>query len=172
MQKIILVLFTVILSSFIFAQTMPPSFPTEATDVTAVQIQEFIDNLPRDRVSDRPIRVVETTGDMRLGVFGVYRPMGVTGDVNVHLVDTTEIYYMLKGSATLVTGGDLVDSYPAPGSDNWVRAKGIENGVTRKVVPGDVIVIPGHTPHWWGELDSEIEYLIFRPDPGNRLALK
>ena len=94
MQKIILVFFTVILSSLIFAQTMPPSFPTEATDVTALQIQEFIDNLPRDRVSDRPIRVVETTGDMRLGVFGVYRPMGVTGDVNVHLVDTTEIYYI------------------------------------------------------------------------------
>jgi mannose-6-phosphate isomerase-like protein (cupin superfamily) len=172
MQKIILLSLTVILSSFVFAQTTPPSFPTEATDVTAVQIQEFIDNLPRDRVSDRPIRVVETTGDMRLGVFGVYRPMGVTGDVNVHLVDTTEIYYMLKGSATLVTGGDLVDSYPAPGSDNWIRAKGIENGVTRKVVPGDVIVIPGHTPHWWSELDSEIEYLIFRPDPGNRLELK
>ena len=76
-----------------------------------MRFRAFIDGLPRDRVSDSPIRVVETTGDMRLGIFGVYRPDGITGDVNVHLVDTTEIYYMLKGAATLVTGGTLVESY-------------------------------------------------------------
>lgn len=160
----------VLLTSFTFAQTPPPDTPQVATDVTGVQIQEFIDALPRDRVSDRAIRVVETTGDMRIGVFGVYRPEGVTGDVNVHLVDTTEIYYMLKGAATLVTGGTLVEPYEA--NPSWLRAKSIEGGVTRRVVPGDVIIIPGHTPHFWSELESEIEYLIFRPDPDNRIELK
>ncbi len=160
----------VLASSCAVAQTLPPATPQVATDVTAAEIRSFIDGLPRDRVSDAPIRVVETTGNMRLGIFGVYRPDGVTGDVNVHLVDTTEIYYMLKGAATLVTGGTLVEPYEANAS--WLRAKSIEGGVTRRVVPGDVIVIPGHTAHWWSELEGEIEYLIFRPDPDNRLELK
>ena len=31
------------------------------------------------------------------------------------------------------------------------------------------MIIPGHTPHWWSELETDIEYLIFRPDPDNRL---
>jgi hypothetical protein len=171
MQKTIILGSIILISSWVLAQTPPPAVPQVATDVSGAEIQAFIDNLPRDRVSDRPIKVVETTGDMRIGVFGVYRPDGVTGDVNVHLVDTTEIYYMLKGAATLVTGGTLVEPYPAPGSDSWMRAKGIEGGVTRRVVPGDVIIIPGHTAHWWSELEGEIEYLIFRPDPGNRWEL-
>lgn len=172
MRKTIITSLFIVLSSIVLAQTPAPATPQVATDITAVEMQAFIDNLPRDRVSDRPIRVVETTGDMRIGVFGVYRPMGVTGDVNVHLVDTTEIYYMLKGAATLVTGGTLVDAYPAPGRDDWMRAKGIEDGVTRRVGPGDIIIIPGHTPHWWSELESEIEYMIIRPDPDNRLELR
>ena len=160
----------VLMNSLVLAQTLPPATPQVATDITGVEIQAFIDGLPRDRVSDAPIRVVETTGDMRLGIFGVYRPDGITGDVNVHLVDTTEIYYMLKGAATLVTGGMLVEPYKS--NESWLRAKSIEGGVSRRVVPGDVIVIPGHTAHWWSELEGEIEYLIFRPDPDSRLKLQ
>ncbi len=95
----------VLMSSFVSAQTPPPATPQVATDISGEQVRAFIDALPRDRVSDNPIRVVETTGDMRLGVYGVYRPAGVAGDVNVHLVNTTEIYYMLKGAATLATAG-------------------------------------------------------------------
>ena len=160
----------VLMSSFVSAQTPPPATPQVATDISGEQVRAFIDALPRDRVSDNPIRVVETTGDMRLGVYGVYRPAGVAGDVNVHLVNTTEIYYMLKGAATLVTGGTLVEPYE--GNPSWLRAKSIEGGVSRRVVPGDVIIIPGHTAHWWSEMDGEIEYLIFRPDPDNRLELQ
>jgi hypothetical protein len=35
-----------------------------------------------------------------------------------------------------------------------------------------VVIIPGRTPHWWSELESDIEYLIFRPDPDGRMRLK
>lgn len=169
MKTRILAVLLVLLSTLVLAQTPPPATPQVATDITATEIQTFIDELPRDRVSDRPIRVVETTGDMHIGVYGVYRPDGVAGDVNVHLVDTTEIYYMLKGAATLVTGGTLVEPYEA--NPTWLRAKSIEGGVSRRVVPGDVIIIPGHTAHFWSDLEGEIEYLIFRPDPDKRLGL-
>jgi mannose-6-phosphate isomerase-like protein (cupin superfamily) len=154
------------------AQSSAPAAAPVATDVTAADIRAFLDALPRDRVSDLPIRVVGVTGDYRVGVFGVFRPRSVPGDANLHRVNTTEIYYMLSGTATLVTGGTMVDAYePSPGSTS-LRAPRIDGGVTRRVVPGDVVIIPGHTPHWWSALDSDIEYLIFRPDPDNRMSLR
>jgi len=154
------------------AQTPPPPVPPAATDVSAAQIRAFLDELPRDAVSDLPIRVVGVTGDYRVGVYGVFRPKAVGGDANLHRVDRTEIYYMLSGTATLVTGGTMVDPVDSPTSTTTQRAPRIEGGVTRRVVPGDVVIIPGHTPHWWSALDSDIEYLIFRPDPDNRLRLR
>ena len=153
-------------------QTPPPDTPPVATDVTATDIRAFLDALPRDAVSDRPIRVVDVTGDYRVGVYGVFRPQEVPGDANVHRVNTTEIYYMLSGAATLVTGGTMVEPYQPSTSSTSLRAPRIEGGVSRRVVPGDVVIIPGHTPHWWSELESDIEYLIFRPDPDSRLSLR
>ena len=160
-----------LISSLLQAQSAPPATPPVATDISAETIAHFIDALPRDRVSDRPIRTVSVTGDYRVGVYGVFRPREIGGDANLHPVNTTEIYYMLKGYATLVTGGELIDAYAAPEPSISLRGRGIEGGVSRRVVPGDVIIIPGHTPHWWSELETDIEYLIFRPDPDNRLRL-
>jgi hypothetical protein len=159
-------------TSAVHAQTPAPATPPVATDVTAADIRNFLDELPRDAVSDLPIRVVDVTGGYRVGVFGVFRPKDVGGDANLHRVNTTEIYYMLSGTATLVTGGTMVDPVDSPTSPTSQRAPRIQGGVSRRVVPGDVIIIPGHTPHWWSELESDIEYLIFRPDPDNRLRLR
>ncbi len=153
-------------------QTAPPDRPPVATDVTAADIRAFLDALPREVVSDRPIRVVDVTGDYRVGVYGVYRPEEVPGDANLHRVSTTEIYYMLTGAATLVTGGTMVDPYQPSPTSTSLRAPRIDGGVSRRVAPGDVVVIPGHTPHWWSSLESDIEYLIFRPDPDSRLPLR
>ena len=118
----------------------------QATDVTSADIHKFINALPRDRVSDRAIRVVEVTGDYRVGVYGVFRPQEFPGGANLRPVNTTEIYDMVEGVATLVTGGTLTDSPPAP-TGSILRGSGIEGGVSRRVTKGDVIIIPGHTPH-------------------------
>jgi quercetin dioxygenase-like cupin family protein len=48
----------------------------------------------------------------------------------------------------------------------------IDGGVTRRVTKGDVIVIPARTPHWFSSQNGDLEYLIFRPDPEGKLALK
>jgi len=166
MLRLLLALLVALLATPALAQEAP-----QATDVTSADIQAFINALPRDRVSDRPIRVVEVTGDYRVGVYGVFRPKDFPGGANLHQVNTTEIYYMVEGVATLVTGGTLTDSTPAP-SGTSIRGSGIEGGVSRRITKGDVVIIPGHTPHWWRELETDIEYLIFRSDPENRLPLK
>ena len=155
--------------SYAYAQTAAPAVPPIATDVTAEQITKFIDALPRDRVSDRPIKNVEVTGDYRVGVYGVFRPKEFPGGSNLHQVNTTEIYYILSGYATLVTGGVMTEAVQQ--NETWVRGTAIEDGVSRRVQPGDVIIIPGHTPHWFSALETDLSYLIFRPDPDNRIPL-
>ena len=166
MRRTVPAMLVVLMAAPVAAQEMP-----QATDVTSADIQTFINALPRDRVSDRPIRVVEVTGDYRVGVYGVFRPKDFLGGANLHQVNTTEIYYMVEGVATLVTGGTLTDLTPAP-SGSSLRGSGIEGGVSRRITKGDVVIIPGYTPHWWSELETDIEYLIFRPDPDNRLPLR
>jgi mannose-6-phosphate isomerase-like protein (cupin superfamily) len=142
-----------------------------AVDVSAQQIDEFIDALPRDAISDRPIRVIDA-GSHRVAVYGVFRPGSLGGDAILHEVSNSEIYYMLSGAGTLVTGGELIEPFRSEGSSTSVRGHGIEGGVSRRVVPGDVVVIPGGVPHWWQELEGDIEYLIFRPDAENRIPLR
>ncbi len=154
-------LLVVLMAPPVAAQEAP-----QATDVTSAEIQKFINALPRDGVSDRAIRVVKVSGDYQVGVWGVFRPKDFPGGANLHEVNTTEIYYMVEGVATLVTGGTLTDS------NDLTPGRGIEGGVSRRVTKGDVIIIPGHTAHWFSELETDIEYLIIRTDPDNRFELR
>ncbi|HYL38060.1 MAG TPA: hypothetical protein VEV17_19240 [Bryobacteraceae bacterium] len=145
--------------------------PIPATDVTSSDIQKFIDALPRDVVSDRPIRVVDV-GGYHVGVFGVFRPKTIKQEANLHQTKVTEIYYILNGNATLVTGGTLPDPHPLRAGGTTFQSTRIEGGVSRKVSRGDVIIIPGRTPHWFSSQDGDLSYLIFRPDPEGTIALK
>lgn len=146
--------------------------PLPATDVTSAQVQEFLKALPRDAISDLPIRVVDVGGH-RVGVFGVFRPKSQPGDAIAHLTKTTEIYYILEGGGTLVTGGTIAElKPPPPGRNPGPRGARIEGGVSRHVSKGDIIIIPGRTPHWWSSLDGDINYLIYRADPDGRMNLK
>jgi mannose-6-phosphate isomerase-like protein (cupin superfamily) len=146
------------------AQTPPPP----AVDVTGADVTAFLDRLPRDRVSDLPIRIADV-GGYKVGVYGVFRPKTSLQTAIAHETTVSEIYYMLEGTATLVTGGSMIDRKDAGPSPNTkrpnYRGSRIEGGVTRRVVPGDVVIIPGRVPHWWSQLESDIRYLIFRPDP-------
>jgi mannose-6-phosphate isomerase-like protein (cupin superfamily) len=107
-----------------------------------------------------------------VGVYGVFRPGELNGDAILHEVSTSEIYYVLRGGGTLVTGGTLTEPFRTEASSTSVRGTGIEGGVARRIAAGDVVVIPGGVPHWWQQLDGDLEYLIFRPDPDRRIPLR
>ncbi len=74
--------------------------------------------------------------------------------------ELTEIYSIVEGSGTLITGGTYQDARPAADPPNigntptfYVNQAG---GVTQKVKPKDVIIIPAGTPHRFLELDGPI----------------
>ena len=73
-----------------------------------------------------------------------------------------EIYYIIEGTASLVTGGVLDPPPAAPADPDVVRSKTIRNGLTRTVSRGDVIVVPPGTPHWFNAIDGAITYLESR----------
>lgn len=155
-----------------FARLAAAQSPLPATDITAADVKAFIKQLPPNAVSDRPVRVVDV-GGYKLGVFGVLRPKTVPGDAVLHETKITEVYQILEGGGTLVTGGTLMDQRrDNAGSHITVRGSRIEGGVSRHVGPGDIVVIPGRTPHWWSSLDADLTYIIIRPDPQGELALK
>ncbi|HEV2405129.1 MAG TPA: hypothetical protein VGR88_06735, partial [Ktedonobacterales bacterium] len=95
--------------------TLAQTPPLPATDVSNADIQNFIDALPRNAVSDKPIRIVDV-GGYHVGVYGVFRPKTIKQEANMHQTKVTEIYYILDGNATLVTGGTLPDPKPLRGS--------------------------------------------------------
>jgi mannose-6-phosphate isomerase-like protein (cupin superfamily) len=81
--------------------------------------------------------------------------------------DITEIYQFLSGHATFVTGGTILNPKVNPthgGPGPSVSGTGVENGVTREVGPGDVVIIPPNTPHFFSQIDSQIMYMIYRVD--------
>jgi mannose-6-phosphate isomerase-like protein (cupin superfamily) len=128
--------------------------------------------MPKNAISDLPIKVADVGGS-RVGIFGVFRPKSMPGDAIAHETRTAEVYYILDGAGTLVTGGTIADLKPPPeGRRAGPRGDRIVGGVTRHVSAGDIIVIPGRTPHWFSSLESDIHYLIVRADPDSTLTLK
>ena len=45
------------------------------------------------------------------------------------------------------------------------NAESIRNGVTYNLKPGDVVIIPAGTGHWFTKIDDHITYLMVRIDP-------
>lgn len=170
MLKLAALVFALALVISSTAQT--PALP--ATIVTHSDIDSFISSLPANVVSDKPIRTVDV-GGYHVAVYGVLRPKSVKQEANYHETRITEIYYILEGSATLVTGGTVPDPHQLrPGSGAMITMQGakIEGGVSRRVTKGDVVVIPARTPHWFSDQEGDLRYIIFRPDPESKIPLK
>jgi len=170
MRKLVIGIFVMLIASSVKAQA-----PMVATDITAAQVQAFLKDAPRDRNSDRPIRVIDT-GGYRVGVYGVFRPKDTPPSATVHQTNVTETYYMLEGAGVLATGGTLRKPLTPRQSNlgNWTDtgSDGIEGGVSRRLTKGDVVIIPGGVPHGWASLEADITYLIVRSDPDKKLPLK
>lgn len=77
---------------------------------------------------------------------------------------SVEIYRILEGSGTLVTGGLLNLPLAASTDSNIIRTEqGVTGGLARKVNAGDVLVLQPGTPHYFSQIDGEsITYMESR----------
>ena len=101
---------------------------------------------------------------------GEQRP-DAKGPTGIFHDDTAESYVVISGSATLITGGTIVNGRrSAPDSEvttilNGPSCSGTMVGYTsRKIKTGDIIVIPEHVPHGFSDVPDHVTYLSIRPD--------
>jgi mannose-6-phosphate isomerase-like protein (cupin superfamily) len=81
------------------------------------------------------------------------------GLAEIHTRDT-DIIYVLQGSATLVTGGRAVAARSTGPEE--LRGSGIEGGESREIGPGDVVVVPNGTPHWFQQVVGPLLYYVVK----------
>jgi len=85
------------------------------------------------------------------------------GMAEVHVRDT-DIIYVLDGTATLITGGDVIDGKTT--ERNEVRGQSIRGGETQHLVKGDVFVVPNGVPHWFKEVQAPFRYYVVKAASG------
>ncbi len=159
---------------------VPKSVAT-GTYVTPADMTSALKSAPNQAAPliDRPVRVIDAGGHY-LGVAVVQRTIADQRALVHDKID--EIYYMLEGGGTLLTGGTLVNgketaSNPTVGP-GW-SGTGIKGGESRRVTAGDVVFIPAGTPHMFSQLElpkwanfSCQKHLTYRVDPSQVLGLK
>lgn len=142
----------------------------------ATTLAQGLENLANgSTVSDIVMRHIDV-GEQHMGVSVVQRSkvafQGVeTGIAHVNL---DEIYYIVSGEGTMVTGGEFVDKQTSTSNLLGPMERGeIRGGVLQPVKPGDIAIIPKGMPHGWHEITTDaISYIIFRGDPDKVMAIK
>jgi glc operon protein GlcG len=159
MRIAVLVVCGLLLAAGAGAQVMPPG-----AAISAAEIEAFRQKAVAGNIVDQLVKDVDVAGH-RVALAFLRRVKPETNAlVHSHV---TEIYQIIKGTGTLMTGGQLKNPTP----NDLARVAGgtgfsgvHEGGETKVVGPGDVVIVPEGTPHRFSVLDGEILYLTYRFD--------
>jgi mannose-6-phosphate isomerase-like protein (cupin superfamily) len=161
--------FAIALPSVVFAQSGTSA--TAATDITRAQFATVLKSMNPDGVADQQIKVVDI-GDYNVAI-GILHRSGKAKQTAISHSKVTEIYYVLDGAGTFVTGGTMTDPSPIAADGSVVKilvgpstnGSGIQGGQARAIGPGDVIIVPPGVAHWFSAIEKDLDYLVFRVDP-------
>lgn len=144
--------------------------PDAATDIYAEQVQSVLKNMIGVTI-DRQLKVADIGGDENVAV-GILHRTGEHDTDGAHrgLVHAyvTEVYIMLSGWGTLLTGGELFNQGElsegsiAIGPSFNAESRG---GLVREIEEGDIVVIPAGLMHTWTSIPNHVTYLSVRIDP-------
>jgi mannose-6-phosphate isomerase-like protein (cupin superfamily) len=152
-----------------------------AIHIPASDVAQTIAQAPAGRVSDQQIRHVEAA-DGNLGIGVVQRPAMAPQDPvrGIQHHDQSEVYRVISGSGTLITGPIMSEATALDPDGSTVRTLtgpsdfGIigEPASSRIVGPGDVVIIPAGIAHGFSSITETITYLVVRIDPDKLVELK
>jgi mannose-6-phosphate isomerase-like protein (cupin superfamily) len=113
-------------------QNQAPSI-TETKVVTAAEVAALVAGTPKDRNGNaNMIRLTPYNVNME------HRILGQGGSVHEN---EAELFYVMDGAGTLLTGGKL-------------NGTTIEGGVSRRVAKGDWIMVPAGVPHQYPAVEA------------------
>src|SRR3984893_2641782 len=152
-----------------------------ATYIATGEFQAYVKRAVANGLVDQQVRSVDI-GKSQVGIGVVYRGKldGPSPNSVAEHDLISEVYHVIEGSATFVTGPDIVGMKRRPSTLTTVReyngpgnnGSSITNGVTHQLKPGDVIVIPAGVGHLFTKIDDHITYLMVRIDPDKAVPLK
>ncbi len=143
------------------AQDRPPAAYVDAADIDATIRRSIAGNLLDTKIEEQAVK----GGVLRVGV--VHRAAPEPRAL-MHQ-ELTEIYTIVEGSGTLITGGTFQDAKAVADPPNLGNTPTFygnqQGGGIQRVKPKDVIIIPAGTPHRFLALDGPITYVIYRFEP-------
>ena len=172
MQKIMPGLLAV-LFALAAAETRPG-----ATYVPGADLQAVFKRAPENGVTDQQVRAV-SVGKVNVAVAAVYRS-AKANNTSIEHDQVTEVYTIIEGSGVMVTGGKMANPERLKPDDPTVkvlvgpsmRGGALEGAESRKVGPGDMIIVPAGVPHWFSSINGAIRYSVVRVDPDKLLPMK
>ena len=150
MRAVIIGFILVVASHSAFAQ-QPAAPAAGRTMVSAADVTAMIAKAKADRKEGQALLAQSM---IQLAPYNVsLESRNAVANAAVHDREA-ELFYVVEGSATLVTGGKLKDE-KRTNAEN-LSGSGIEGGVSRHVAKGDFVMVPEGTPHWFSAIDGTV----------------
>lgn len=125
--------------------------------MSAADVSAAVAKLPKNPLASVPVFKM---GPFNVNVEHRLGSPAAAQAASVHDTDA-ELFYMIDGTATLVTGGKLT-SETRDGAN--ARGTGIEGGKAQKMSKGDFMLVPAGVPHWFTNIDGQItEFSLHLP---------
>jgi mannose-6-phosphate isomerase-like protein (cupin superfamily) len=145
------------------------------------ELQAYTKKALAEGLLDQQVRDIEI-GKAHVGIGMVHRgklDKPAPNSVAEH-DQVSEVYHIIDGTATLMLGPDITNRQRRPATQLTVRefngpgnnGSDIRNGKSYDLKPGDVVVIPAGTGHWFTKIDDHIDYLMVRIDPDKVTPIK
>ena len=151
------------------------------TYIPLAELESYTKKAIAEKLVDQQVRDIDI-GKANVGIGMVHRgrlEKPAPNSVAEH-DQISEVYHIISGSCTLVLGPNIVDRQRRPATSRTVvefngpgnNGSEIRDGIAYDLKPGDVVVIPAGTGHWFTRIDDHIDYLMIRLDPDKVTPLK
>jgi len=124
-----------------------PKLFASAADVTAMMTKAKTTRKPDQANLSQPI--------LSLAPYNANLEYRVGNNQNASLHEKeAEMFYVVDGAATLVTGGKLRDERRT--NPENLSGTGIEGGQRQRIAKGDFVMVPENTPHWFDQIEGNL----------------
>ena len=151
------------------------------TYIPKAEVDAYVSKAIAEKLTDQQVRDIEI-GKAHIGIGVVHRgKLTAPAPESVAEHDqVSEVYHIMEGTATLMLGPDITGMKRRPATLETVRlfngpgnnGSSLRNGASYDLKPGDVVVIPAGTGHWFTKIDDHITYLMVRIDPDKVTPLR
>jgi mannose-6-phosphate isomerase-like protein (cupin superfamily) len=146
-------IFTLVSSAALAQQSATNLPPSPRLFAGSAEVMEMIAKAKRERKPDQPnfvqpiVRLAPYTANLE------YRVGGVAAPASVHEREA-EMFYVIDGAGTLVTGGTLRDE-KRTNAEN-LTGSAIDGGTPRRIAKGDWVMVPEKTAHWFSQIEATL----------------